>query len=169
MIQHTVLTLETSDRKADFFNIREDVLQAVAKSGIKNGLVNVQTPHTTCSVFFEEMVHDYDFTGDEFLQVDLNHGLTKLFPKQESENYGYRYPGPLHQKFGIDNDGDVKEDLSYLLNADAHLKSTLIGASETFAVIDGEVQTGKWGYIYFVDWDTCRARTRKCIITVMGE
>ena len=45
----------------------------------------------------------------------------------------------------------------------------LLGASETFAVIDGVVQTGQWGYIYFVDFDDLRPRSRKCILTVIGE
>lgn len=169
MIKHKILTFETSDRKVDFRNIREEVFAFVEESGVKNGIVNIQTPHTTCSVFFEEMVHDFDIKGDEFLQVDLNHGLTKLFPKQESEDHYYRYPGPEHRKFGVENDPDVAKDTSLLLNGDAHLKASLLGASETFAVIDGVVQTGQWGYIYFVDWDSCRPRTRKCILTLIGE
>jgi thiamine phosphate synthase YjbQ (UPF0047 family) len=66
-------------------------------------------------------------------------------------------------------DAGVHEDMSCMLNAHAHLRASLLGASETFAVIDGVVQTGQWGYIYFVDFDDLRPRSRKCILTVIGE
>lgn len=169
MVKHKILQMKTDAGKVTVVNIKNDVLDFVKESGIKNGTVNVQSMHTTCSVLFEEMVHDTDYKGDDFLMVDLVHGLSKIFPKQESENTTYRYPGPEHTEFGIKMDKDVAKDLSLLLNADAHLRSDIIGASETFAIIDGEVQTGPWGYIYFIDWDGCRQRERKCVLTAMGE
>ena len=169
MVRHKILEFETQGKKTEYINIREDVLQFVRESGIRDGIVNVQSAHTTCAVIFEEMVHDRDIKGDEFLQVDLDHGLSKVFPKQESDDYYYRYPGPLHQKFGREMDMDVREDMRTLLNAHSHLRASLLGASESFSVIDGVVQTGQWGYIYFVDFDDLRPRKRKCILTIVGE
>ncbi|MDD6347162.1 MAG: YjbQ family protein [Lachnospiraceae bacterium] len=169
MVKHKILHMETREQIPTFINIRPQVLEFVKESGIKNGILSVQSPHTTCSVLFEEMVHDTDIKGQEYLQVDLNHGLSKIFPKQESDDYYYRYPGPKHQAFGVENDPAVANDMITILNADGHLKASLIGASETFSLIDGELQIGQWGYIYFIDWDTCRARSRKCILTLIGE
>ena len=111
----------------------------------------------------------YEATTGGVLPVALNHGLAKVFPKEESDNYGYRYPGPVHLEFADHMDAGVHEDMSCMLNAHAHLRASLLGASETFAVIDGVVQTGQWGYIYFVDFDDLRPRSRKCILTVIGE
>ena len=65
-----------------FFNVTPQVKEAIANSGIKNGIVTVISPHTTCSVFFEEYVHDVTEDGTEFLQVDLNKALSKIFPDQ---------------------------------------------------------------------------------------
>lgn len=169
MVKHKILELETSGKKVDFFNIKEDVLKFIEESKVKNGIINVQSPHTTCSILFEEMVHDRDLKGHEFLQVDLLHGLAKIFPKQESNDYDYKYPGPEHLEFAFRVDENVIADHGTMLNGDAHLRSSLIGASETFSIIDGVVQTGPYGYIYFIDFDTCRSRKRKCIMTIIGE
>ena len=41
-----------------FINITPQVKEAIARSGIRDGIVTVISPHTTCSCFFEEFVHD---------------------------------------------------------------------------------------------------------------
>ena len=169
MVKHKILEFATKGKKTEYINIKDEVFEFVRESGIRNGILNVQSAHTTCAVIFEEMVHDRDIKGDEFLQVDLNRGLTKVFPKQESDDYYYRYPGPIHQEFGDRMDPDVHEDMRTLLNAHSHLRASLLGASESFAVIDGVPQTGQWGYIYFMDFDDLRPRNRKCILTLVGE
>ena len=50
-----------------------------------------------------------------------------------------------------------------------HLKSTLLGSSETFEVDKGKRGVGTTGYVYFADFDRTRPRTRKCKIIVLGE
>ena len=67
-----------------------DVEKFVEENNVKTGIVTVQSEHTTCSVFFEEMVHDFDIKGDEYLQVDLNKGLEKIYPNQESDGVYYQ-------------------------------------------------------------------------------
>ena len=47
-----------------YSNITPDVKDAIAESGIQNGICAVISPHTTCSVFFEEFVHDFNEDGD---------------------------------------------------------------------------------------------------------
>ncbi|WP_278341157.1 YjbQ family protein, partial [Lactobacillus acetotolerans] len=75
-----------TEARINYINITDKVKSIIKKSNVKNGLVLVQTSHTTCSVLFEEYVHDKDFNGDEYLQVDLNHILDKLVPRELSEN-----------------------------------------------------------------------------------
>lgn len=158
-----------------FLNITEEVKEAIGRSGIKNGIVTVISPHTTCSVFFEEFVHDYTQDGDEFLQVDLNNALKKIFPDQTQLPPGgeYNYPGEAHfQAVASWPDAEVYlpgGDRTQLLNADAHLKATLIGSSATLEVDDGKLAVGPTGYVYFVDFDRSRERTRNCRIIVIGE
>ena len=128
-IYHKQLTFETQGNKATYFEIRQDCRDFVNETGIQNGILVVQSPHTTCAVFFEEMVHDFDALGDEYLQADLNKGLNKLFPKQLAYDDDYKYPGPLHRQFSKDNGGAMATRPASLLNGDAHCKATLLGLS----------------------------------------
>ena len=155
-----------------YINITPQVRAAIEKSGIQEGICAVISPHTTCAVFFEEFVHDYNEDGDEFLQEDLNHVLEKIIPDQNSEGI-YKYPGQAHYDAVASwpdaasylPDGDPKA----LWNGDAHLKATIVGSSEVLDVTGGKLGVGTTGYVYFVDFDRTRERTRKCKITVIGE
>lgn len=162
-----------------FCNITPQVKEAIANSDIKEGIVTIISPHTTCSVFFEEFVHDYIGKGvdekTEFLQKDLNLCLQKIVPDQtEMPPAGeYMYPGEAHFK-DVESWPNAAEylpggDRTALLNADAHIKSTIIGSSATLEVTDGKLGVGSTGYIYFVDFDRTRERTRTCKIIIIGE
>lgn len=155
-----------------YVNITPQVKEAIEKSGIKSGICTVISPHTTCSVFFEEFVHDFTEEGEEFLQVDLNKILSGLAPDQTGEGI-YLYPGEEHYK-AVASWPDAESylpggDRTALWNGDAHLKATLLGSSQVFDVEDGKLGVGTTGYVYFVDFDRTRLRTRKCKIVVIGE
>lgn len=158
-----------------FINITPQVREAISRSGIANGIVSVITPHTTCSVFFEEYVHDTTEDGTEFLQVDLNRALSRIMPDQTDfpPAHGYMYPGEKHfldvESWPNAADYLPGGDRSALLNCDAHMKATLIGSSTTLEVDEGRLAVGSTGYVYFVDFDRARERDRKCSIIVMGE
>lgn len=46
-------------------------------------------------------MHDKNFYGDDFLQVDLNQILDKMVPRQMTENSPYISPGPQHIAYGM--------------------------------------------------------------------
>lgn len=166
------LDLKSKGERPTYINITDEVKEAIAESGINDGIVTVISPHTTCSVFFEEFCHDYDENGDEYLQKDLNDVLAKIIPDQTEADV-YLYPGEKHFE-EVETWPNVAEyipdgDRSHLWNGDAHLKSTLLGSSETFEVDDGKLGVGTTGYIYFVDFDRDRPRPRKCKVIVIGE
>ena len=153
-------------------NITEQVKEVVERSGIRDGVVHVISPHTTCSVFYEEYVHDTMPDGKEFIQQDLDNALAKIIPDQTAWGQ-YYYPGVKHFE-----EVEAWDDyLSYLpsgtreelMNADAHLRATILGNATTFAVEDGKVAIGKTGYIYFVDFDRTHPRSRRCKVVVIGE
>lgn len=155
-----------------YINITDDVRRVIEKSGIKSGICAVISPHTTCSVFFEEFVHDFNEAGDEFLQEDLNDVLRKIIPEQTSAGI-YHYPGEKHYE-AVESWPDAEAylpggDRTALWNGDAHLRATLLGSSQVLDVTDGKLGVGTTGYIYFVDFDRTRERQRRCIITVIGE
>ncbi len=53
-------------------------------------------------------------------------------------------------------------------NGDAHLKSGLVGASETIPVIDGKAGLSTWQNIFFCEFDGPRTR-REVIVTVIND
>lgn len=166
------IQLHTEEGKTTYIDITSQVKDVIAESGVNEGIVTVISPHTTCSVFFEEFAHDINEDGDEFLQEDLNNVLRKIIPDHDSAST-YRYPGEEHynevMKWPNADEYLPGGDKSALWNGDAHLKSTILGSSETFEVTNNTLGVGKTGYVYFVDFDTTRERTRKCKIIVIGE
>ena len=166
---HETIKLESCAGRVSYHNVTDQVKQIIEQSGISDGTVLVQTPHTTCSVIFEEFVHDLDFNGDEFLHVDMNRILDNIIPRELTENSNYRYPGPLHLEFLMSlNDPNYPCDPGTILNADAHIRASLFGASEQFVVKGGKPLIGEVGYIYFIDFDQNRERNRQCHVMVMG-
>lgn len=166
------IALQSHGTTPTFINITDEVRRVISKSGIENGLCTVISPHTTCAVFFEEFVHDFDKDGNEFLQKDLNNVLKKIIPDQISTDQ-YDYPGEEHYK-AVESWPDAESylpngDRTALFNCDAHLKATLVGSSVVFDVDKNELGVGVTGYVYFVDFDRTRPRQRKCKIIVMGE
>ncbi len=53
-------------------------------------------------------------------------------------------------------------------NGDAHLKSGLVGPSETIPIIGGKLGLSTWQHIFLCEFDGPR-RERKVVITLMGE
>lgn len=166
------ISLQSHGQRPTFIDITTQVKDTIAKSNIRNGICTVISPHTTCAVFFEEFVHDRDENGDEFLQTDLNNVLKKIIPDNTAQGQ-YNYPGEKHYQ-EVESWPEAEfylpgGDRDALLNCDAHLKATLIGSSQIFDVEEGTLGVGTTGYIYFVDFDRARPRTRKCKIIIMGE
>jgi secondary thiamine-phosphate synthase enzyme len=52
-------------------------------------------------------------------------------------------------------------------NADSHIRSFLIGCSETIPLYDGKLDVGTWQSIFFVELDG--PRNREIIVTVIGN
>ena len=174
-VYHTTIEVQSHGGTPSFINVTDQVRQAVADSAITNGLCAVMSPHTTCSIYFDEWTHDEFEDGTDYLQFDLNRVIGSFIPNQTEfpPADGYHYPGNKHFE-EVETWPSAPQylpggDRSQLLNADAHLKSSLIGSSQTFPIIDGELGFGVTGYIFFVDWDRARSRTRKCQVTLIGE
>jgi len=81
---------------------------------------------------------------DPNICLDLLNALNKLIPKGIW----------LHD--GVDG------------NADAHIKSAIIGPSETIPVKGGELGLGQWQSVMFAELDGPRS-SRKIIVTVVGD
>ncbi len=81
---------------------------------------------------------------DDSVQTDVVNLLRKMIPKGVW----------LHDK----QDG----------NGDAHLKSGLVGPSETIPLVDGELGLSTWQNIFFCEFDGPR-KNRKVVCTILSE
>ena len=147
-----------------FHDIRREILDIVAASGVKNGTVSIVSHHTTCSVMVQECSHDIDTFDLEYLQHDLLDIMRKMIP-DFAEEHQYRHPGPIHAQYGrhVNEPGDYSS-----MNTDGHLRSVFFGRSETLTIKDGKLDLGLFAHIYFIDWDHVIARRRQVNVTVMG-
>ena len=156
--------VQSNDKICTFHNVTAQAKEALAESGIKNGILVVYSHHTTCGVITQECAFDMSMTGLETLQQDLLEAFERIIPTQRKEGM-YLHPGPKALKFAEEHG----EDRRGCHNTDAHLISSIIGRSETIVVDDGEMDLGEYGFIYFIDFDKTRARERTVQIMIIGE
>lgn len=160
------IDLQSERNHPTFHDVTPQVRDIVAESGVQNGIVVVYSHHTTCSVMTQESSHDKTYYGLEYLQQDLVNVMEKLVPQAIVEGQ-YMHPGPKHIDFAMNEAKEVGEWTS--LNTDAHLRSVFFGRSETIVIVDGKMDLGEFGYIYFIDWDQIRDRARVCQVQILGE
>ncbi|MCX5699476.1 MAG: secondary thiamine-phosphate synthase enzyme YjbQ [Candidatus Omnitrophica bacterium] len=122
------LIFNTKNRQ-EFINITDQVQEALAKSGIKEGLCLVNPMHITASVFIND--------DERGLHQDFYVWLEKLAP------------------FGKDK---YKHNLTGEDNADAHLKRIVMGREVVVAVTGGKLHFGPWEQIFYGEFDGQRRK-----------
>jgi len=123
----------------DFHDITESVRQAVADSGVGNGIACVANPGSTAGITTIEY--------EDGALADLARALEVIAPQEGS----YRHDARWHDGNGF-----------------AHLRSALVGTSRSFPVVDGTLELGTWQQVLFIDFDN-RPRRRSIRIVVVGE
>ena len=164
MVYREELALMSSEKMTTFHDVTEMAGEVVARSRIGNGIVVVYSHHTTCSVITQEAAFDRSMNGLETLQQDFVAAFESFMPVQRREGM-YLHPGPKALAFALEHG----EDERCCHNTDAHLRSALVGRSVTVVLIDGRMDLGEFGRIYFIDFDQTRARKRTVQVQVIGE
>ena len=161
---HESFTVQ-SKLKTTVHDVTDRVKELVARSKVKNGIAVIYSQHTTCSIIIQEESHDATYAGTKYLMQDMLDALEKIIPSCRREKQ-YLHPGPEHIKHATEN---LDEEPLWSLNTDAHLRSCIIGRSETIPIVDGNLQLGQFGQIYLVDFDEVRARERTVRVQIMGD
>jgi secondary thiamine-phosphate synthase enzyme len=130
-----------SDERIDVVDLTEHVMSLVQRLGIAEGLVNLSSMHTTCTVFINE--------HQPALLKDMKRFLEELVERDADW---------LH------NDPDHSD--CDRMNADSHLRALMLGHSLTLQVSGAELVLGQWQRILMADLDGPRARTLR--LQVMG-
>jgi secondary thiamine-phosphate synthase enzyme len=158
------IDVKSTGIRPTFHMITDQVQNIVNESSISEGLCVVYSHHTTCSVMVQECSFDKTYTGLEYLQQDLCNILENIIPTCRVEGQ-YLHPGPQLTEFSLQHG----EDKPRTLNTDAHLRSSLIGRSESIVIAQGKLDLGSFGHIYFIDFDQTCARERTIQVQIIGE
>ena len=126
-------------RPVEAQDVTAAVCEVVRASGVRQGLVHISVPHTTCAVCVNE--------NEAGLRADL-------------ERLAQHILDPLAQKARFEH--DRIDD-----NARAHLTSVLLGHQTTLPVHDGAPLLGTWQSIFLVESDG--PRQRQLHVQVLGE
>jgi secondary thiamine-phosphate synthase enzyme len=118
-------------------DITEHVRRIVSESGVRDGVCTVFTRHATAAITINE--NDDPNIGTDFLNA-----LKKLIIEHD---------GWLHDR--VDN------------NAAAHIKSALVGPSESIPIEQGELALGTWQNVFFCEFDGPRS-SRSVVVVVMS-
>jgi secondary thiamine-phosphate synthase enzyme len=131
-------------------DITDEVAEAVADSGVQNGIACVYSPHTTCSVRINEFESGF---LEDFCAL-----LKKLVP---CESYY------AHDDWDRRTENICPEDMD-IGNGHSHCMAMLLGtAGESVPVRNGELQLGPWQRVLFLELD--RERDRRWIVQVVGD
>ena len=164
IVEHGALFIETPAR-VYFEDVTDQARELVAACGVKNGAITAYSQHTSCSILIQEESEDVTYWGTQLVLQDMVNILEAIIPTCRHEGQ-YLHPGPVH----VANAARLRvEEPGWCLNTDAHLRSALLGRSETVPIVQGEMVLGEFGRIYFADFDHTRARTRRVHFQILGE
>lgn len=123
----------TNDRM-QLINITDRVNEIVRKSGIREGMVHLQSLHTTTAVFLNEW--------QDALLHDVRSFLDDLVAREKH----WRHNDPKY------SDCERK-------NADSHLRGMIMGQSLCLQVRNSAVLLGTWQSIILAEFDGPRSRS----------
>ena len=140
MKSHTHYLTINLPTKMGFLNITKDVEKALQTSGVREGLVLVNSMHITSSVFIND--------DERGLHHDFGEWLEELAPFNPDPDHYF------HNRTGEDN-------------ADAHLKRQIMGREVVVAITRGKLDFGPWEQIFYGEFDG--RRSKRVLVKVIGE
>ena len=123
----------TNDR-LQLLNITERVNEIVRRSGVRDGIVHLQSLHTTSAIFINEW------------QDALLHDVRSFFEQVVDREQYYRHNDPAY------SDCERK-------NADSHMRGMLMGQTLSLQVRNATILLGTWQSIIFAEFDGPRSRS----------
>ncbi|HWR51177.1 MAG TPA: secondary thiamine-phosphate synthase enzyme YjbQ [Bryobacteraceae bacterium] len=128
MRSHTEYHTFNTRKHREFINITPEVEAALAKSGVREGMILVSAMHITAGIWVND--------AEDGLLADIDEWLEKLAPYRDD----YR-----HHRTGE-------------TNGDSHLKSLLVHHQVIVPVTNGKLDFGPWQQVYYAEFDGQRAK-----------
>lgn len=145
IINH-VLSLSTN-ATLDFIDITDKVKKIIKEKGIKNGIINVQSMHTTMAVIIQE--------AEPLLLGDLKKTLEKVAPR--TMEY-------MHDNFKIRT---VNMNPNEPINGHSHCKAVFLTPGVFLNIVRSRLQLGQWQRIFAVELDD--SRPRQIALQIIGK
>jgi len=138
-----VVELRT-ESELQFIDVTTLVEERVRRSGVRSGLANIQSLHTTAAVIVNE--------DEPRLLADLARTLERLAPRE------LRYQhDDLHLRRDVPPDERP--------NGHAHCRALALAPSATLQIREGRLGLGRWQRILFVELDGPRRRAL-CVLVI---
>jgi secondary thiamine-phosphate synthase enzyme len=134
LVVHADSLLVQTDRRIELVDITETVMELVGRCGIREGIANLWSMHTTCALMINEA------------QQALHADITRVLEQMIERDAEWMHNDPEH------SDCDR-------MNADSHLRAMLLGHSVTLQIAAGEPVLGQWQRVIVAEMDGPRART----------
>ena len=137
----------TTNAVFDFIDITEKIKKVVKINGVKSGIINVQSMHTTMAVIIQE--------AEPLLLGDLKKVLEKVAPRTTSY---------MHDNFKVRT---VNMHENEPKNGHSHCKAMFLTPGVFLNIVDSKIQLGEWQRIFAVELDD--SRERKVSLQTIGE
>ena len=135
------LTVRT-ERRTQLLDVTAGVAKLVQDAGVLSGICYLNVPHTTAGIIINE-------NDDPAVAADIEAALARLVPPGSPAQAGSARAGVTNEVAGYRHAEG---------NADAHIKTALVGASATIFIANGQLELGRWQGIFFCEFDGPRTR-----------
>ena len=143
--RHSRIAVETR-QPTEFIDVTDRIDAIVSATGIRDGLVNIHTLHTTTAIVVNE--------HEPLLLTDLAALLARLAP-----GHGFYRHDDLDAR-------TVNLAPGERANGHAHCRALLLGSSVLLNLAGGRLQLGRWQRIFLVELDG--PRSREVSVQILG-
>ena len=146
IVRHLVISVDTS-RPVEFVDLTASLTAAVQALGLHEGVVILQTRHTTTGILVNE--------HEPGLLEDLHTMFERLVPAAMP----YAHDDLARRTVNVEP--------AERRNGHAHCRAALLRTSETLPVSGGTLMLGRWQRVFLVEFDG--GQRRQVSLTLMGE
>lgn len=141
--RHAVIHI-TSRQATQFIDLTDRLDDIVATAGLRTGLLNVQTLHTTTAIVVNE-------------REPLLHGdFVRLIERTAPVDQRYEHDDLTVRTVNLTDDERA--------NGHAHCRALVLPTSVCLNVVDGRIQLGCWQRVFFVELDGPRMRAVSALV-----
>ena len=135
--QHDLTISVATREELEFIDLTPALVALVESLGVRDGVLTVQTRHTTTGVMINE--------HEPLLLNDLKAMFERLVPAGP-----YQHDDFMRRTVNLTPDERV--------NGHAHCRAALLRSTESVPIVDGQLTLGRWQRIFLVEFDGPRRR-----------